>query len=274
MGLFKRKPKERKTLVDSAKDLKNEVEGTLLPAEIGVDSDEIERLLELLGRDNGKRIVYRRRVGNILDVAKGLVFWLRPYRLSLDEAKELIHEIAERQRQREARLLKKRRRKNPDYQLPKYMTTDGIVYPSKLSQDDVLAAFEAAKQRLEETSHQNHTDNIEERRAKQILIALEQMKKEEATLFARQVAMMQRRHIEGQPPLEDEKRGKGGDDSDPWDAYGLDDDELERIRNLQGFGKKPLKTLIDEAGDVVDTNVEAAAKVVQQWIGNQEKKEV
>jgi len=29
-----------------------------------------------------------------------------------------------------------------------------------------------------------------------------------------------------------------------------------------------LKTLIDEAGELVNTNAEAAAKVVKQWIGN------
>ena len=272
MGLFKKKPKERKTLVDSAKDLKNEVEGTLLPAEIGVDPDEIERLLELLGRDNGNRVVFRRRVGSIIDVAKGLVFWLRPYRLTLNEAKELIHKNAERQRVREAKLLKKRRRKNPDFQLPKYITPDEIEYPSKLSPDDVLAAFEAAKRRLEETSRQIHADDIEERRAKQIFVALDQMKKEEATRFARRVAMMQRHHIEGKPSIDDEKQENGEKGSNSWAAHDLDD-ELEQVRTLHGFGKKQLKTLIDEAGDVVDTNVEAAAKVVQQWIGNQEKKE-
>ena len=266
MGLFKKKPKIRKSIIDSANNLKNEVEGEALPHEIGMDPDEIERLFELLGRDSTKRTVFRRRVGSILDVAKGRVLWLRPYRLTVEEAKALIHEIAERHREREARLLKKKRRKNPDYQLPKLMSVDGIEYPSKLSPDDVLAACQAAKQRLEENPQHRDAVNVAERQAGRIFEALEQLKREEATRFARKIATMQRRHIEGKPP--EETPGQGGDLSDTWDKYGLNDEELERIRTLQGFGKKPLKTLIDEAGEVVDTNIDAATKIVQQWIGN------
>jgi len=266
MGLFKRKPKERKSIVDSAGDLKNEVEGDVLSSAIGMDPDEIERLLILLGRGDADRPVFRRRVGSILDVARGHVLWMRPYRLTLAEAKELIHEIAERQREREAKLLKKKRHKNPDYQLPKLTTTDGIEYPSELSPDDVLAACQAARRRLAEDSQHHDATNAEERQAGRILEVLEQMKREEAMRFARRVATMQRRHIiEGN---EGETPEQGGHPSDPWDKYGLNDEELERIRTLHGFGKKPLKTLIDEAGDVVDTNVDAAAKVVKQWIGN------
>ena len=273
MGLFKRKPKERKSIVDSAGDLSNEVEGDVLPAVIGIDPDEIERLLELLGRDDANRFVFRRRVGSILDMAKGHVLWMRPYRLTLDEAKKLVREIAERHREREAKLLKKKRRKNPDYQLPKLMTADGIEYPSELSPNDILAACQAARRRLEEDPQRNDMANTEERQAGRILEALEQMKREEATQFARRVASMQRRHIEGKPSVEGETAEQDGNPSDTWDKYGLDDEELERIRTLEGFGRKPLKTLIDEAGEVVDTNVNAAAKVVQQWIGNATKDE-
>jgi len=271
MALFKRKPKERKSIVDSAGDLKNEVEGDALPTEIGMDPDEIERLLELIGRDVADRPVFRRKFGSILDVAKGQVLWLRPYRLTLEEAKELIHEIAERHREREAKLLKKKRRKNPDYQLPKLLTPEGIEYPSNLSPDDILAATQAARHRLEEKPPHHDVTDAEERQAGRILEALEQLKREEATRFARQVATMQRRHImEGN---EGETPEQGGNPSDPWDKYGINDEELERIRTLQGFGKKPLKTLIDEAGEVVDTDVDAAAKVVKQWIGNTERGE-
>ncbi|MCL2118277.1 MAG: hypothetical protein FWH27_07615 [Planctomycetaceae bacterium] len=269
MGLFKKKPKARKSIIDAAHDLKHEVEGEALPTEVGMDPDEIERLLELLGRDNANRTVFRRRVDSILDVAKGRVLWLRPYRLTVEEAKALIRKIAERQREREMRLLKKRRRKNPDYQLPKYLTPENIEYPSNLSPDDVLAAGNAARHRLEEPPSHNETETAEERRSRRVFEALEQLKNEEATRFARRVAMIQRHHIEGKPPMEDEAAQEGSDMSDVWAAHGIDDEELERIRTLQGFGKKPLKTLIDEAGEVVDTNIDAATKVVQQWIGNQ-----
>jgi len=267
MNLFRKN--KRKSILDAANDLKHEVEGEVLPSQIGMDPDEIERLLELLRRDDvkseTKRVVFRRRVGSILDVAKGLVFWLRPYRLTLDEAIALIHDIAERHKEREQRLLKQRRRKDPDYQLPKYMTLDDVRYPLQLSADDVLAASNAARQRLAESPREREAESAQERCARRIFEALEQLKNDEATQFARQVAMTQRRHLEGKPNEDATPENAGGD---VWAAHGIDDEELERIRTLQGFGKKPLKTLIDEAGEVVDANVESAAKVVKQWIGN------
>ncbi len=269
MGLFKRKPKARKSIVDSAHDLKNEVEGEVPPSDVGLEPDEIERLLELLGRDDRGRLVFRRRVGSILDLAKGLAFWVRPNRLTVDEAIGLMHEIAEEHKIREERLLKKRRRKDPNYQLPKYLTPEEIEYPTNLSPDDVLAATDAARHRLEESLPNAEKETGEERRAKWVFEALEQLKNEEATRFARRIATMQRRHIEGKPPEEGEMpEGEGDENADVWAEHGFDDEELERIRTLQGFGKKPLKSLLDEAGDVVDGNVEAAAKVVKQWIGN------
>lgn len=268
MGLFKKKEKGRKSIVDSAGDLKNEIEGNVLPTEVGLEPDEIERLLELLGRDNEERPVFRRRVGSIIDLAKGFVFWVRPYRLSVDEAKVLMHEIAEEQKEREKRLIKKRRRKDPNYRLSKRLTPEEIEYPTSLSPDDILDAINTVAKRLEEPREFAEKETREERRAKRVFEALEQLKNEEATRFARYVATKQRRHIEGKTDEERESPEHGDGQDDIWAEHGFDDEELERIRTLQGFGKKPLKTLIDEAGEVVDNNVESAAKVVRQWIGN------
>ena len=268
MGLFKKKQlKGRKSIVNSAKDLRNEVEGELLPSELGLEADEIERLLELLGRDNEKRIVFRRQVGSIIDRAKKFVFWDKSQRLTIEEARDLMHEIVERQKEYEARLLKKRLRQDPDYQPPQRPEPENINYPEKLSPDDVLESINAAIQRLQRPpKHEKET--IEERRAKRVFEALEQLKIEEATRFARYVATKQGQHIQGQ--AEGEISADNAEQPDIWAEYGFEDEELERIRTLQGFGKKPLKSLIDAAGDLVDNNVEAASKVVRQWIGNTE----
>ena len=267
MGLFKKKqPKGRKSIVDSANDLKHEVEGELLPSKLGLEADEIERLLELLGRDNEKRIVFRRQVGSILDRAKRFVFWNKSRRLTVEEAKDLVHEIVEKQKEQEARLLKKRLRQDPDYQPPQRPEPESIKYPEKLSPDDVLESINTVIQRLEEPqTHEKET--VEERRAKRVFEALEQLKIEEATRFARYVATKQGRHIKRQAEGETGS-ADNAEQGDIWAEYGFEDDELERIRTLQGFGKKPLKSLIDAAGDMVDNNVEVASKVVQQWIGN------
>ena len=266
MGLFKKNSKKRKSIIDAASDLRHEIEGEVLPSEVGLDADDIERLLELFGQDNAKRIIFQRRVGSILDKATGLVFWRRPHRMTVEKAKALAHEIAEKHKEREEKLLKKLRLDNPDYNFPKKFTPEEIEYLSRLSPDDVLAACNVARKRLAESPQHNETLSSEERRAKRILDVLEELKHDELLRFARHIAMTQRQYIEG-------KTQDGDAPADVWAAHGIDDTELERIRTMQGFGKKPLKTLIDEAGDVVDTNVDAAAKVVKQWIGNQKNGE-
>ena len=276
MGLFgKKKPKGPKKITDRNHGLKDQVEGELLPSELGLEPDEIERLLELLGRDNKQRIVWRRKVGSILDAAKGIVLWMKPYRLTLEEAQAVTHKSAEERRERDALLLKKIRRKHPDYKLPEQVNPDDIEYPKKLSPDDVVHAMESAKKRLE-SSPLPVKSNVSDNRARQIFLALEQLKNEEATRFARKVASLQRRHLEGENPEEEGNSGESsagapassGNTGDIWEQHGFDEEEIERIRTLHGFGKHQPKTLIDNAGELVNDDIDAAAKIVKQWIGN------
>ncbi|MCL2349573.1 MAG: hypothetical protein FWC50_15085 [Planctomycetaceae bacterium] len=283
MGLFgKKKPKGPKKITDRNHGLKDQIEGELLPAELGLEPDEIERLLELLGRDNERRIVWRRKVGSILDAAKGIVLWLKPYRLTLKEAQAVTHKLAEERRERDALLLKKILKKNPDYKLPEQVNPDDIEYPKKLSPDDVVNAMEAARKRLEPLPRPVKS-KVSENRAKQIFSALEQLKNEEATRFARKVASLQHRHLEGDDLVEEGNSGESstngatgestrdlstGNTGDIWEQYGLDEKEIERIRTLQGFGKHAPKTLVDNAGELINENIDTAAKIVKQWIGN------
>jgi len=281
MGLFgKKKPKGSKKNTDRNQGLKDQVEGELLPTELGLELDEIERLLELLGRDNERRIVWRRKVGSILDAAKGVVLLMKPYRLTLEEAQAVVHKLAEERRERDALLLKRIREKNPDYKLPEPLNPDEIEYPKNLSPDDVAHAMEAARKRLEPLAHPVKS-KTSDYRARRIFSALEQLKNEEATRFARKVASLQRRHLEGENLGEEGNSGESfpggpstggpaspGKTGDVWEQYGLDEKEIERIRSLQGFGKQPTKTLADDAGDLVNENIDTAAKIVKQWIGN------
>ena len=276
MGLFgKKKPKGSKKISNDNHGLKGQVEGRLLPTGQGLELDEIERLLELLGRDNERRPVWRRKVGNILDAAKGVVLWMRPHRLTLEEAQAAIHKLAEERRERDALLLKNIRKKNPDYKLPEPVNPDEMEYPKKLSPDDVVNALEAARKRLEPSSHPV-SSNVSDNRARQIFSALEQLKNEEAIRFARKIASLQRRHLEMEN--HEEKRDfnesstgdpvPSGEAGDIWEQHGFDEEEIERIRTLHGFGKHSPKTLIDNAGELVNENMDAATKIVKQWIGN------
>ena len=253
MGLFKKKPKAEEPPVDSPDGLQDEVEEEVLSPERGMAIDEIERLLELLGRDAPKRRVSRRRVGCVP------TFWKRAHWTTLDKALAGIHEKVEKlQEQRESKPPKTQPVDGESEKLP--LLPGEIPYPLKLSPDDVLNATNAVRQALEQSLPQREKETPEERQAKRIFEALEQLKNEEATQFARYIANVQNRQIIDQM--------KEGETDDMWKKYGLDDEELERIRTMQGFGKRPLKTLLDEAGSVVDEDAGAAARVLQQWIGS------
>ena len=267
MGLFKKKNDgARKSLVDSAHDVKHEVEGEMLSAEAGLAIDEIERLLELLGRENRERPVYRRRAGNVLDLVKRLAFWLRADRMTLEQAQEFVHAAVEEQQQRHQNRLNKKQPSDEEDAEVETLPLQEIIYPRKLSPDDVLNATKTIRQILTDEAPREERESEEERRARKIFEALEQLKNEEAARFARCIASKQRQQILAQAGLTDNLPTNGGivaagDES-------VDEETLERIRTLEGFGKKPLKTLIDEAGNIVDEDAGAAAKVLKQWIGN------
>ena len=263
MPLFWKK-KQQPTDTD-ANGRNNDAADDALHFDTGLGPDVIERLLELLSRESAERVVFRRREGKIMDKVKGWVFRKHPYRLTIDEAKTLIHDIAEKHRERHERLLKKKRRKDAGLEFTKTLWANAVAYPTELTTDDVLEAGEAARHRLEEIPKLDDVETTEERLAKMIFEALKQMKVEEATLFARRYADMQHEFLEQQAAAIE---NASDNDTDLFAGHGLDENGMERVNSLQGFGRKPLKTLIDEAGDAVNTDIEAAAKVVKQWIGN------
>ncbi len=45
------------------------------------------------------------------------------------------------------------------------------------------------------------------------------------------------------------------------------EENLEAARSLQSFGKG-LNTLVDDAAEVVQTDYDAAASVMKQWVGH------
>ena len=259
----KKNPKKRITTKESAHNLNRDIEGELVPHEMGLELDEIERLLELLGREDENRVVMRRKVGGILDTAKGLILWLVPNKKKLHDVQEQLHkkieEIAE-QREKLAKLRKKKKLVEND--LPDDIAPESIEYPQKISPDDILNSIVAAKERLEQPIPKPKTSLVEKKHAELILNVLLQLKYDEATRFARYITQMTYKHLNRTPEeqaayLEQLKR-KVVEDAE---------EELEKIRTLSGFGKN-LHTLIDDAGEVVQDNYDAAAKVIKQWVGN------
>ncbi|MDR1491188.1 MAG: hypothetical protein LBT05_00455 [Planctomycetaceae bacterium] len=264
MPLFPKK-KNKKTIANSAQDLKGTIEGEVLPAALGLTPSELERLLKLLG--DKKRPVFQRKAGGFRDKENGVAYWKKPKRLSYEKAMKLLHEEAEEYAEREREFLRKKRKLNPNYQISRDVELDESGFSENLTADDVLLALKTAKKRLTKPETPSPKSTAEESHMRWIFVALEQLKKEEKIRFAREIASLQQKHIEGktaerQSDLETETR------DDAFGEQGIGE-ESEKIQTLDGFGSKPLMTLIDEAGSVVEEDLDAAAKVVRQWIGNQ-----
>jgi len=263
MGLFKKKGKTKRTTKESAHLNGAQVEGEMISLDVGLELDEIERLLELLGRDNESRLVLRRKVGSILDAAKGQVLWLKPYRLNLKEAQELVHSLIEQRKEKRLEEIKRRQQKYPNYASPEEISPEQIEYPQKLSPDDILRSIESAKQRLEDSPKPQKTVSSTRIHAEQIFHVMNLLKQEEATRFARKIAALQSKHLNRTPEeevaIQAEKKAKMLEEAE---------EKIEKIRTLKGFGKH-LHTLVDDIGDVVANDVDNATKVVKQWIGTQ-----
>jgi hypothetical protein len=261
--------KNKKTIINSARDLKGMVEGEVLPVALGLTPNELERLFKLLG--DKKRPVFQRKPGGFSDKENGVAYWKKPKRLSYDKAMKLLHEKAEEYTEREREFLRKKRKLTPDYQIPRDIELDESGFSENLTADDILLALKTAEKRLATPEPHASKEMAEECHVRWIFAALEQLKKEEKVRFARAIALLQQKHIEGKTVHHLPEQENDEEMRDVFGEHGINGDESEKTRTLDGFGLKPLKTLIDEAGDVVEEDLDAAAKVVRQWIGNQKR---
>lgn len=258
-----KKPQPRITTKESAHIYDQDIEGELIPHEMGLELDEIERLLELLGREDEDRLVLRRKVGGVLDAAKGLILWLVPNKKKLHDVQEQIRQQIEELAEQKEKLAQYRKKKKLAEKTPLFnILPESIEYPKRLSPDDILDSITAAKERLEQRKQKPKTTPLEKRHAELILNALQQLKNDEATRFARYITQLAHKHLnrtpEEQAAYEEQKKQKIQENAE---------EELEKIRTLSGFGKS-LHTLIDDASDVVQDDYDAAAKVIKQWVGN------
>jgi hypothetical protein len=268
--MFSRKKKKTYTTKDAAHLEDATIEGELLPAELALEPEELDRLLELLGRNNKERLVLRRKVGSILDVAKGRILWLKPYRLNLREAREMIHELAEERRVKRVEEQKRKKRRYRT-EVPPLPPPEQIEYPKKLSPDDIFLSAETAREHLEEADRRRPSAGIDKIRAGLLLRAMELLKSDEAVRFARRIGFLAHQHLNRTPEeremIEARKR-----EEERLRGEEKGEDDSKTVRTLPKFGKN-LTTLAEDAGRVVEENYDSAAKVIRQWVGNGEKTE-
>lgn len=240
----------------------------------GLNSEELVKLFESLGRIDESIIVSRRRPVTGKNTSKEVGG--KKAKMSIDEAVEYEKERAETRAEKENKV---RELFGIEQELFERDEINDEIYPKRLAPTDIARSIEAAKDKLEEQ------DRLKEMRSKVfspreelILDILTLVKKYEAARVAKKIADRQRKTVKGKTleQLEAEREARIRQlrgESEPIDETSEErlqkeeEQKQEAIRTLDGFDKN-IKTLVDEAGDVVGENIDAAAAVLRQWVGN------
>jgi len=224
----------------------------------GLLPDEMLKLLDSLERVEKRRKIIRRKA-----VAKKIV---NKKPTDLPTAVEIQKEKLEEHRKREEAQKWIHRKKHLKFIEPE--TRDVIEdteYPRQLSPYDIGRSIETAYKRLlEEEEKKKEVDDPVNRRAELILKALDRTKITEAARVARKIAERQKRI--GLENLEEAERLAKMTPKERETLAPEIEETLEIAKSLQGF-KKHVTTLVDEASEVVNEDVDAAAAVVRQWVG-------
>lgn len=243
---------------------KNGKEEALSPDELakqvsesaGLLPDEILKLLDSIAKVEDNRPVYRKK-----DIRAKLS---RKNLLPILEAVELSKTRLEQRKEREEKLrrfLRKKLMKPVEFESREVITDD--EYPKRLTPYDIAESIETAKNKLISEQEESETRETIDRKAAIILKVLDRLRLYEAVRVARMVA--ERQKMIAEISLEEAEKLLA---NPPAPELEEELDETEEIsRSLQGFGKG-MSTLVDEAKEVVKDDLDAAASVMQQWIGH------
>jgi len=249
MGMFKKKPDAPKPIKVSQEELAHRISETA-----GMLPDEIVRLLDSLAHVDRTRTIIQRKPGDKKSLfgrskeTKGKVV------AALDHAVKHLEERIEREN-----LVRKKKKDLPERPGPIFDED----YPQRLVPADIARSIQGARVHLEMLEEQRAVDPITDRKADLVLRIMQKLKKYEATRVAREIAMKQRRLYEA--TLREHK----GEYVPPEASMTKEEAEKQLLKaqqQLQGFGHG-LRTLIDDAAEVVEDNYDAATSVVRQWIG-------
>ncbi|MGL6225460.1 MAG: hypothetical protein ACRC10_02410 [Thermoguttaceae bacterium] len=222
----------------------------LLPAEIA-------QLLGTLAEIESDRVVIRQKVGE-KRIGK-------PNRQTLEKAKDYAKDRAEkRQEEEEKRRLAGRKKGKKYHQQESNELIATSEWTSMLYPSDMSRLVEAAKTKMTVELAQQKRESAEERRGKIILEVLDRTKETETARLARTIAKRQERI--GQLTEEELAAQEKELVQIKLDSATVEE-QLEAARSLQRFGKN-LHTLTDEAAGVVEQNLDAAANIMRQWVGN------
>ncbi|MDR0871097.1 MAG: hypothetical protein LBN39_09940 [Planctomycetaceae bacterium] len=240
----------------------------------GLNSDEIIKLLEALGQMDEGIVVSRRRPVKGKNYSK---------EVGGRHRKMPVADAVEYEKKRQEERTEKEKQVSEMFGIERELferdKLNDEVYPKHLSPDDIVRGVNAAKDKLTELDrHREKRAKIFAPKEEMVLDALMLVKKYEAARVAKKIAEQQRAAVAGKTVEELEAqrerqvrvmKGEPDESLEEREAR-LKKEEEERIeymKTLPGFDESQ-QMLTDEAGNIVRDDVDAAAAVMRQWIGN------
>ena len=222
----------------------------------GLLPDEMVKLFDSLERVEKNRKIIRRKAVQEKIVSK------KP--IDLQNAVEFAKERLEEHKKREENLRRSHKQKHLKYfEAESRDVIEDTEYPKKTSPYDIGRSIDTAQKRLLEEERKDADDPVDHKTII-LLQAIDRTKITEAARVAHKIAERQKRI--GLLSLEEAERLAKMTPEERQELAPDIEEQLEIARSLHGF-KKQVNTIVDEAAEVVDENVDAAAAVVRQWVG-------
>ncbi|MDR3108635.1 MAG: hypothetical protein LBU65_02960 [Planctomycetaceae bacterium] len=224
----------------------------------GLPPEQIALLLDSLSKIG--------RAKSIIRQSGGTLFRGRQRKVPIDKAIiETIKKANERHERIQAIREKFRLAQTEDRQQQQTIQPETNIYPRRVSPMDISRSLDNARMILADRDSRM-VITPQSIRAEVILRAIERVKSTEVIRIAEKIALRQAKTIAGKTEKDVMEAKEAMLEKKRLDDAQRALEEIEKKRTLEGFGGD-LHTLVDEAAEVVDANLEASAKILTQWIG-------
>jgi hypothetical protein len=254
-------------------------------AKCGLTPNERHKLLETLGRINPNIKVARRekvdgkeyskQIGKLLSIAEA-VNYEKDCIVNRLSKHEKIFELLD---------------DDEISELIVRLEVNDAVYPKRLAPSDIVNSIESAGEKLEALDIQRAKPRkIYSAREEMVLDVITYIKKHEAKRVAQRIAQRQRayilshtleeleaeyaewlRNLKGEPPPETEEERLIREEAERLlaEEVAAEEERIAAEEAARHFEDLPsVRTLLDDAAELILTNPDAAAAIIRQWIGN------
>ena len=255
-------------------------------AKYGLTPDELHKLFESLGQVEARIKVNRRQKIEGKEHSKVI-----GKSMPIDDAVKYEKERAESRHLKDQKIREELLEDIDFDELMVRLEVNDSYYPQRLAPSDIVRYVDSAGEKMDALDHERaKPSRIYSPRDETVLDVITLIKKQEPIRLARYIANRQRayilsnpsevleaeyaewlRNLKGEPPPETEEERLAREEAERLVA-GAAMTEEERIaaeeaaRNFDDLAD--VRTLLDEAAELIRTNPEAAAAIIRQWIGN------